>query len=146
LPNIADAADRLRDQQRGRAGVHERGDVRASSVHAPDADGDAERDPAPDAEAALPDRERAPPGVRDLVPARDHVIEAAADQAGGEAPQRDLVDQLGVASGRDPAAPGDVHRGDDGDRVEESIDVQGEPDVDDVVRGAGNRRDHGGRG
>src|SRR3954453_11810749 len=47
-------------------------------------------DAAPDAEAALPDRERPPPLVRDLVPAGGQEVDAAADPAAGEAPHRDL--------------------------------------------------------
>src|SRR4051812_44696153 len=41
-------------------------------------------------EATLPDRERPPPLVRDLVPAGGQEVDAAADPAAGEAPHRDL--------------------------------------------------------
>src|SRR3954453_208077 len=51
-----------------------------SALPPPPPDQHAERDPAPDPQAALPHGERAPPGVRDLVPARDVVVQPAADQ------------------------------------------------------------------
>ena len=44
---VADAPDRLRDEQSGRGRVEEQRDVGAGPVHAPDPDERAERDPAP---------------------------------------------------------------------------------------------------
>ena len=71
------------------------------------ADEDAAGDAAPDAEAALPDRERPPPLVRHLVPARREVVEARADDPGADAPDGDAEDQIPVAAARDPARAGD---------------------------------------
>jgi hypothetical protein len=55
-------------------------------------------DAAPDAKAAVPDREGSPPVVWDLVPAGGQEVEASTDQPGGEPPERDLVDEFAVAA------------------------------------------------
>ena len=67
VPPVAEAADPLRDEERRRGAVRELGDARAGPLGDDRADDRPEADPAPDAEAALPDRERAPttrPGAR----------------------------------------------------------------------------------
>src|SRR4051812_6126286 len=97
-----------------------RGTLAAGAPDAPQPHGDAERDSAPDAEPALQDRERSPPGVRDLVPARGQMVEPPADEAGRETPERDLVDERGVAI---PTAPGDDDRDDHRHRKEQPIDM-----------------------
>src|SRR5690242_6847754 len=98
-------ADPLREQQARRDGVHEEAHAVAGAVHDPCAGEHAEQDPAPDAEAALPDRERRPPGVDrlDLAPARDVVVEPRPDDAEGDAPHGDAEDEIPVAAPFDPA-------------------------------------------
>jgi hypothetical protein len=49
-------------------------------------------------QAALPDRQRPPRGVVEAVPFGDHVVQAGADQPGGDRPHGDGDDCLGVAS------------------------------------------------
>src|SRR3954469_10751869 len=83
---VADAPDGLRDEQGRGGGVEEARDVGARAAQAPDPGGRAQRDAAPDPQAALPDRERSPPVVGDLVPARGQEVEPAPDDPGGEAP------------------------------------------------------------
>ena len=97
----------------GAAASSERRDVRARALRDVAADDDAGRDPAPDAEPALPDRERAPPLVRDLVPARREVVEPRADDAGADTPDRDAEDQIPVAAALDPAVAGEPDAGRD---------------------------------
>src|SRR4051794_24406371 len=96
---VADAADRLRDEQAGRrrvevvavgaarrggggagrAGAKEGGSAGAARVQPQGAGGVPRRDSTPDPEPALPDSERPPPRVRRLVPACDEEVEPAAD-------------------------------------------------------------------
>src|SRR3954464_693734 len=74
--------------------------------------------PPPDSEPAFPDGEWPPPRVRHLVPAGHQVVEAPPDQARGEAPQRDLVNERRVAV---PATLGDHYRDDEGDREQQAV-------------------------
>ena len=90
------------------------------------ADDDAEPDAAPDAEAALPDRERPPPLVRQLVPARDHVVQARADDPERDAPDRDPEDEIPVAAAPRPADPGDDDGRRDRDEERQAVEVDGE--------------------
>ncbi len=141
---VADAADGLRDEQRRRGGVEEARHVGARAAQAPDPGGRPQGDPAPDPQAALPDRERPPPVVGDLVPARGQEVEAPADDPGREAPQRHVLDELARAALRLPAARGDRDRREHGEHVAEPVDADVEgPDVDPVERRAGNRPDDG---
>ena len=104
----------------------------------PDPNQRARGDPAPDAQPALPDGERPPPVRRDFVPAGGEEVEAAADQAGGEAPQRDVVDELARAALGLPAARRDHHRGRDREHVHQTVHVDEQrPDVKAVERRAG---------
>ena len=82
---VADPADRLCDQQSGRGSIHERRDVHASAAQAPQPHSRTGSDPAPDPQAALPDRQRPPPVVRHLVPARREVVQATPNQTRREA-------------------------------------------------------------
>ena len=91
---VADPADRLSDEQSWSGRVQECGDVGAGAAQPPQPDERAGGHPAPDPQSALPDRERTPPVVWYLVPARREVVEPAADQAGREPPDRDLVHEL----------------------------------------------------
>ena len=88
VPPVADPPDRLRHEQPGREAVGEEPDVRAGALRDEAADEAAGGDPAPDAEAALPDRERPPPLVGHLVPARREVVEPRADDARRRRPRR----------------------------------------------------------
>src|SRR4029079_2886829 len=85
---VAKPADALRDEQpwRNRIGEEPRTLPRSPDDEVPGED--AEQDGAPDAEAALPDREEAPPLVRHLVPAGDVVVGAGADDPERDAPDR----------------------------------------------------------
>ena len=94
---VADAADRLRDEQRGCCGVEESWDVRPAATQDPEPGEGAGKDAAPDAQAAVPNRERSPPGMPPLIPARDKEVQAPADNPGGDAPERDLVDEFVVS-------------------------------------------------
>ncbi len=60
VPPVAEAADALRDEEPRRDAVHELRDVRPRALGDDRPDDDSEADPAPDAEPALPDRERHP--------------------------------------------------------------------------------------
>ena len=147
---VADPPDRLRDEQRRRGGVHEQRDVRAVAAQPPDADEGAGGDPAPDTKAPLPDCEGPPPVRRDFAPAGGQEVQAPADHARGEAPQRDLVDELAAAAPGLPAARGDLHRGDHRDHVPEAVGVEEQrSQMESVVSGAGDEcerhADHGRR-
>jgi hypothetical protein len=133
---VADAPDGLGDQQRGRDGVHERADVRPGAAQPPDARHRAGGDPTPDAEPALPYRQRAPPGVRrDVERGGDVEVDPRADEPGGYRPDEDVVDQGAVTAGRDPAPGGDVDRERDPDHVHQPVDVEEQrAQVDAVVR------------
>src|SRR5439155_22565947 len=64
---VADAADPLRQQEPRGDGVHEQPHALTRAMDDPSSGEDAEEDSAPNAEPALPDRERPPPLVRHLV-------------------------------------------------------------------------------
>ena len=140
VPPVADPPDRLRDEQPGREAVGEQPDVGAGALGDEPADEAAERDPAPDAEAALPDRERPPPLVGHLVPARREVVEPGADDAGADAPDGAAEDQVPVAAAVDEAVAGDPDA--DADRREQRqavhVDRQ-RAEVDGAVRRRGDR-------
>src|SRR5262245_27548498 len=96
VPPGPEAADPLRDEQPGRHAVGESRDARARPPSDDRSDDDAEADAAPHAEAALPDRERPPPLVRELVPARDDVVQARADDPERDAPDREPEDEVPI--------------------------------------------------
>ena len=141
---VADAPDGLGDQQRGRGRVAHQPPVGTGPVHPPDPDGGADRDAAPDAEAALPDRERPPPGVRRDVERRGDVeVDPAADDAGRDRPGGHVSDQRGIAANGPPAPPGDDHRERDRDDVHQAVEVDVQrPQVEPVDRGAGDVQRH----
>src|SRR5207245_1785948 len=89
---VPPAPDPLLQQEAGRDRVHEEPHALVRAAHHPGADQHPEEDSAPDAEAALPDRERTPPLVRHLAPAGDVVVEARADDSGRDAPDGDAED------------------------------------------------------
>src|ERR687884_152521 len=61
---------------------------------------------APHAEPALPDGERPPPRAGHLVPAREVVVRARADDAERDAPDGDAEDEVPVAPQPPPANAG----------------------------------------
>src|ERR1700722_18074674 len=91
------------------------------------------------APTARPDGEHPVPDVRDVVRRGDFEVNAAADDARGHDPQRDVVDQVRVAAEGAPEPPGDQDRQGDPDdgaaRVE--VDLQ-RADVEGVTRRAGD--------
>src|SRR5262245_1076579 len=115
VPPVPEAADPLRDEQRRRHAVRKSGDARAGAPGDDRPDQDAEPDASPHAEAALPDRERPPPLVRELVPARDHVVQPGADDPERDAPDGEPEDEVPVAPAARPADPRDDDRRDDRD-------------------------------
>ena len=142
--------------RRGRSPARRAGRARprpANGAHAlPGAPNDdragdaAEQDPAPHAEAALPDREDAPPLVRDLVPARDHVVEARADDAEGDAPDRHAQDEIPVAAAARPAQAGQSDARGDAEQQHQPVHVQRQrAELEDARVGRRNRceGDHG---
>src|SRR5207248_4065064 len=100
------AAYPLREQEAVRNRVHHQAHAVARAPHDDRADRDSERDPAPDAEAALPYGGEAPPVIRHLVPARDVVVEARADDPERDAPDGDPEDEIPVAAPAHPAHAG----------------------------------------
>src|SRR5258708_5420674 len=105
IPPVAPAADALRQKKTGRDRVHHQANAVPRPTNDPRAGEDAERDRAPDAEPARPHRERAVPVRVDravLVPARDVVIDARADDAGDDTPDRDAVDEIPLAAPANP--------------------------------------------
>ena len=141
VPPVAPAADRLGEQEPGREAVGEQRDALARSPDDDAAGDDAEEDAAPDAEAALPDREGPPPLVRQLVVARDDVVEPRADDARRDAPDGGAQHEVPVAAAPRPAHAGEADRSDDGDEQRDPVHVDRQrPDVD---RAGGRRRERG---
>ena len=136
---VAPAADPLGDQEPGRDRVGEEANALARAADDERAGEAAEEDAAPDAEPALPDGERPPPVVGNLVPARDVVVEARADDPERDTPDRDAEDEIPVAAEPRPANPGqpDARRDREQQHQAVHVDVQ-RPDVDDAGR---RRRD-----
>ena len=116
----APAAEGL-GQGDGRGGGVEKG----RGVHAPPP-GDPHPDdgtaghPPPDAQPAVPDAQSAEGVVGVELVVGDHVVEAGADQAGGDGPHRQVADLLGIAPPGRPSAAGHP----DGDQDAEQ-DAQG---------------------
>jgi len=92
---VADPADALGDQQAGRHRVHEHRDVAATFADPPDTDRDRQRYRAPDPEPAIPYGQHPVPDVRDVHRGGDVEVDPAADDAGGHAPQGDVVHSSG---------------------------------------------------
>ena len=140
VPPVADPPHRLRHEQSGREAVGEQPHVGAGALRDVATDEAAERDAAPDAEAALPDREGPPPLVGHLVPARRQVVEPRADDAGTDAPDGAAEDEVPVAAAVDEPVTGDPDA--DADRREQRqavhVDRQ-RADVDGAVRRRRNR-------
>src|SRR5262245_10354405 len=123
VPPVPEAPDALRDEQCRRDAVRELRDRRAGAMRDDRSDETPETDPAPDAEPALPDRKRPPPLVRQLVPARDDVVEAGADDPRRDAPDGDAKDEIPVAAPPRPAKPGYRDRCRDRDEERQTVEV-----------------------
>src|SRR5829696_10133784 len=80
---VADAPDRLREEDPGRDRLGKARDVHPATAQEDDASERPAGDTAPDAESSLPEGKPAPPVVRHLVPARHVVVEARTEDAGG---------------------------------------------------------------
>src|SRR5262245_36371797 len=138
---VAPAADPLCEQQAGRDGVHEQPDAVAGPVDDPRPRENAEQDPAPDAEPALPDRERRPPGVDrlHLAPAGDVVVQPRADDPERHAPDRNAEDEIPVAAPLHPAVTGQRDAGRDREQQHDPVQVDRErADVDRAAVRRGN--------
>ena len=88
-----------------------------------------------------PSRSRTvPPLVGQLVPARDHVVQARADDAGSHTPHRDAEDEIPVSAAPGPADPRDRDRGRDRDEQRQPVEVDRErPELDRARLGRRNR-------
>jgi hypothetical protein len=104
---VAPAADGLREGDTGSERVGPRGQRDAAPAAADPGADRAQRDRAPDAEAALPDLEGVDP-VLTLAEVQlvvgDHVVEPTADQAERHGPDGDVGDRPGLAAPGDPAS------------------------------------------
>ena len=140
-------ADPLREQQAGRDRVHEQENALTRALDHVRARERAAQDPAPHTEAALPHGEGAPPRVRHLVPARDDVVEAGADDPGGDSPDGHAQDEIPVAAHARPADAGQHDARDDREQQHDPVHVDRErPDMDDARVGRWNRGDQGRQG
>src|SRR5690348_5437078 len=150
VPVVAPAPDALCEQEAGRDRVHEQADAVPGAAHDPRAGRDAEGDRAPDAEPARPHRERPVPVRVDggvLVPARDQVVDARADDPEDHAPDGDAVDEIPVAAPAHPALPGEPDGGRDREQEHQPVHVDRErADAVDARRRRGNRCEDGAHG
>ncbi len=146
---VAPAAAGLGERDARREGVGPGGQRHPATAGADPGADRAERDGAPDAEAALPDLEGVPgiPAVPEVqLVVGDHVVEAAADQAERDGPDGDVTHRvLGTAPG-DPAPAAEPDGHDDTDDDAEGVRAQRErPQVEDAPRRARNVSDIHGR-
>ena len=86
---VADAPDRLCDQERRRGGVHEAGEVGAGAFDAPEADYRCRARSRPRSPDRLPRSRRAPPVFERVSRGGREEVQASADDAGRKGPQRD---------------------------------------------------------
>ena len=141
VPPVADPADRLGHEQPGCEAVGQQPDFGAGPLRDVAADETSRRDPAPDAEPAFPDRERAPPLIRHLVPARREVIEPRADDSRADAPDGAAEDEVPVTAAVDEAVTRDPDADADRREQRQAVHVDRErADVDGAARGRGYRR------
>ena len=141
---VAEPADRLRQHDAGRGGVGE-GDEVHPVPPAADVDAQrAERDGAPDAQAAVPDLERVdrmPAGLEVQLGVGDHVVDPAAEDAEDDCPAGDVADVGRPAAAGLPAPVGQPERDDDAGHDAQGVDVDRErPDPDHADRGARDGR------
>ena len=118
-------------------------DVGACALRDEAADETAGGDPAPDAEAALPDRERPPPLVGHLVPARREVVQPRTDDARADAPDGAAEDEVPVTAAVDESMTGDPDADADRGEQRQPVHVDRErAEVDGAARRArGSRRE-----
>ena len=84
----------------------------------------------------------APPLVGHLVPARGDVVQAGADDPGGDAPDGAAEDEVPVAAAVDPAAAGDPRADRDRGEQREPVHVDRErPELERARAGRGDRRE-----
>ena len=126
VPPVAEPADTLGEEEPGREAVRQQPDVGARALRDDPADETPGRDPAPDPEPAAPDRERSPPLVGHLAPARREVVEASADDARGDAPDRAAEDEIPVAAAVHPPLACDVRRERDRREQGQAVHVDGQ--------------------
>ena len=89
-------------------------------------------------------RRRPSTSGRHLAPRGDHVVEARADDAGGDAPDGDAQDEVGVAADVAPADGREPRRGEDRDEQRQPVHVDRQrADVEGAVA---RRRDRGDEG
>src|SRR5262245_35643483 len=141
---VTPAADALCEQQAGRDCVHEQADAVPGASDDPRAREDAEENPAPHAEAALPDGERRPPGVDrlHLAPARDVVVDPRADDPERDSPDGDAEDEIPVAAPLHPAVAGKGDAGRDREQEHDPVEMDRErADVDRAAMRRGNARE-----
>jgi hypothetical protein len=132
---VPDPSDCLGDEQAGSDGIHESGDVGARAAQPPRSDERAGGDPAPDPQASLPDRERPPPVVGNLVPARREVVQPSPYESRREPPHRDVVHQLPPPSALLPAPHRENDGGADPEHIHQPIRVKEQrPDVKAITR------------
>ena len=120
---VAHPADGLRHQQRRGYRVHEQRHARPGPAHPPGPHDRGQRDPAPDAQAAVPDSEDPVPVMRDVLGGGQVEVDPAPDDAGRDRPERDVPDQARVAARRLPAALRDQDRQGDPDHVHHPVEV-----------------------
>jgi hypothetical protein len=144
---VAKAADRLGDEESRSRGIEKPRDVGTTAPQHPKPGEGPGGDPTPDAEAAVPDRERAPRMRWHLVPARRQEVKPPADETRGNAPEGYLLNKGPIAPFSLPTARRDQHRGEDGDDVGEAVGVDEErSEMNAVLRRTGDRRRHLGGG
>src|SRR4051812_1841764 len=145
IPPVAEPPDPLREQQPGSSRVHEAEDAVAGPPDDHRAGEAAEEDSAPDAEPALPDGERRPPRVDrlHLVPRRDVVVQARADDSEADAPDRDAEDEIPVAALPDPTHAGEPDAPGDAEEQHQPVHTDRQrPDVEDPGARRGNAQQH----
>src|SRR5436309_10571316 len=137
---VAPTADPLCEQETRRDSVREAGDARTGAMDDPRPDQTAEEDSAPDAEPAAPDGKRPPPLLRYLVPTRDVVVGAGADDAGRDTPDGYPQDEVGVAAHPLPAHPGQPDARDYREQQHQTVQVdRPAEDVEDAAVRRGDR-------
>lgn len=141
---VAKTTDTLGKQDPRGGTVGQAGDVRPGSPGNNGACDHSRGDAAPDAEAALPDGEDAPPLVWHLVPARDNVVDPRADDPPEHAPHGHPVDEIPAPALADPKRPGNDNGDDDAEEQHQPVDADRQrPQLDDVVCGARDAGEHG---
>ena len=137
---VAEAPQRLRDQDRRGGGVVEGPQPQAAAAQQPDAGDDPEGDAAPDAQSPAPDlRDEGRVPARPEVGVRrgDHVVEPRADDADRHRDQGDVQGRVTRPAQRPVAAVGPPHRHEDAGEDAQGVGAQRKgPDVPYALGGA----------